>query len=360
MLGWSLARIQKAPRLPVPSALASNVAMKSSPSRPRLPQARRTAPSPAPLHPRNRHQGRYDLARLVATNPALRHHLVQTPGGESIDFSDPQAVRELNRALLAADYGIAFWDIPAGYLCPPVPGRADYLHGPADLLAADNEGEIPRGASVRVLDVGTGANVIYPLLGHAEYGWRFVGSDIDAAALKAAAATVQANGLQKMIELRQQHAAASLFKGVVQPGERFALTLCNPPFHTSAAEAAQGTRRKLRNLGGDPKSAPARGGKGPTLNFGGQANELWCPGGEAAFLRRMIAESAELRAQVLWFSSLVAKSEHLPDIRRQLAKVGAVEVREVPMAQGNKQSRFVAWSFHDARARTEWWRTAAR
>jgi Predicted SAM-dependent methyltransferase len=205
--------------------------------------------------------------------------------------------------------------------------------------------------------------VIYPLLGHAEYGWRFVGSDIDAAALKAAAPRCRRTWPAENDRAAPAARGGQPVQGRGAARRAFALTLCNPPFHTSAAEAAQGTRRKLRNLGGDPKSAPARGGKGPTLNFGGQANELWCPGGEAAFLRRMIAESAEsaeLRAQVLWFSSLVAKSEHLPDIRRQLAKVGAVEVREVPMAQGNKQSRFVAWSFHDARARTEWWRTAAR
>ena len=299
---------------------------------------------PAALHPRNRHQGRYDLPRLCAANPALRRYLVRTPAGEdSIDFAHPDAVRELNRALLAADYGIAHWDIPPGYLCPPVPGRADYLHGLADLLAQDNAGVVPRGAQVRVLDIGTGANAIYPLLGHAEYGWQFVGSDIDPAALAAARANVQANGLQGAIELRLQRERAQLFAGIVQPGEHFALTLCNPPFHVSAREAAQGTTRKLRNLG------QAGGGKRPALNFGGQSNELWCAGGEAAFLRRMVTESVQVAAQVGWFSSLVAKSEHLPALRQQLARAGAAEVREVPMAQGNKQSRFVAWRFDSAR-----------
>ncbi len=309
-------------------------------------------PTPT-LHPRNRLQGRYDMLRLVTANPALEALLVRTPAGEqSIDFSNPAAVRELNRALLASDYGIAHWDIPEGYLCPPVPGRVDYLHGLADLLAADDGGRIPRGRDVRVLDIGVGANCIYPLLGQAEYGWSFVGSDIDAGSLQSAAANVRRNGLQDVIELRQQLARGSLFDGLLQADERFHLSMCNPPFHASAKEAAQGSQRKLRNLGGTAQ-AP-RAGKVPALNFGGQANELWCTGGEASFLRRMIRESVGVQAQVLWFSSLVAKREHLADIHRQLAKVGAADVREVAMAQGNKQSRFVAWSFHAAAARRSW------
>lgn len=306
--------------------------------------AAKSAPA-SPLHPRNRHQGRYDLTRLVAANPALRPHLVRTPAGsQSIDFSNPVAVRELNRALLASDYGIAHWDIPEGYLCPPVPGRVDYLHGLADLLAADAGGSVPRGPALRVLDVGVGANCIYPLLGQAEYGWSFVGSDIDAGALQSAGANVRANGLQGVIELRQQHARGQLFEGVLRPDDHFHLTLCNPPFHTSAKEAAQGSQRKVRNLGG----AASPRGNVPALNFGGQANELWCTGGEASFLRRMVRESVDVQAQVLWFSSLVAKREHLADLHRQLARAGAAEVREVGMAQGNKQSRFLAWSFHAA------------
>ncbi|MCL7715880.1 23S rRNA (adenine(1618)-N(6))-methyltransferase RlmF [Stenotrophomonas mori] len=319
---------------------------------PPRPAERRPAPVAAGLHPRNRHQGRYDMARLLQANPALRGYLRRTPdGGQSIDFSAPAAVRELNRALLASDYGIAHWNIPDGYLCPPVPGRADYLHGLADLLAGDGGGTIPRGPDVRVLDIGVGANCIYPLLGQAEYGWRFVGSDIDTVALQSARANVQANGLEAQIELRRQHARGRLFDGLLQPGERFHLTLCNPPFHASAREAAQGSQRKLRNLGG---GAPSSRGTSPVLNFGGQANELWCTGGEVSFLKRMVRESVAVQAQVLWFSSLVAKSEHLPDLHRQLAKAGAAEVREVAMAQGSKQSRFLAWSFHAPHARRAW------
>lgn len=319
----------------------------------------RSAPGTASgsgLHPRNRHQGRYDFDALLALSPGLAAHLITTPRGErSIDFSQPAAVRALNAALLHRHYGIARWQIPEGYLCPPVPGRADYVHGLADLLADDHNGVIPRGAAVRVLDIGVGANVIYPLIGHAEYGWRFVGSDIDRVALEAAQRTLDGNpGLSALIALRQQTNRNHLFSGIIDRGERFAASLCNPPFHASAAEAAEGSQRKWRNLG--RRTEP---GQPPALNFGGQSNELWCRGGEAAFLRAMIDQSAEVRDAVCWFTSLVAKSAHLPALRARLRQAGANEVREVAMAQGSKQSRFIAWTWLDAEARGKWMRNAA-
>ena len=319
--------------------------MKHPPKPPAQPSPARAA---AALHPRNRHPGRYDFARLVAACPELSGFLVTTPVGEvSIDFSRADAVRALNRALLKADYGIAHWDIPDGYLCPPIPGRADYVHGLADLLAERHGGGIPRGPAVRVLDIGVGANCIYPLLGQREYGWRFVGSEVDVTALRAAQAIVQANGLGGAIELRHQPARGSVFAGLLRDGDRFDASLCNPPFHASAADAARGSQRKWRNLG-KHADAPAAARSAPALNFGGQAAELWCTGGEASFLRRMVRESEAIATRVGWFSSLVSKTENLADVRRQLQKVGARDVREVAMAQGSKRSRFVAWTFLDA------------
>jgi 23S rRNA (adenine1618-N6)-methyltransferase len=309
-----------------------------------------SAAEKSPLHPRNRHPGRYDFPQLIAACPELAAFQITNPHGKpSIDFANPAAVRVFNRALLKSLYGIQHWTIAEGYLCPPIPGRADYLHGLADLLATDTNGMIPRGTSIRVLDVGTGANCIYPLLGHSDYGWRFLGSDIDATALQCAQANVTDNQLQQAIELRLQTQRGQIFAGLLKEDERFDLTLCNPPFHASADEAASGSRRKWKNLG---KLDPQR--KLPELNFGGQNNELWCTGGEASFVKRMIRESQACASQVLWFSTLVSKSGNLPDIYKQLNKLGAADVRTVEMAQGNKQSRFVAWTFMTAEQRQHW------
>ena len=317
---------------------------------PRRPPSNPDRPRPAKpgLHPRNRHAGGYDFAVLVKVSPELDRFVVRAPhGGPSIDFADPAAVKALNRALLAQAYGITGWDLPASYLCPPIPGRADYVHHLADLLAEANGGTIPRGAGVRVLDVGVGASAIYPLVGHREYGWSFVGSDIDAAALASAARILAANGLGETIALRRQADPAAIFTSVVGPEEHFDLTLCNPPFHGSLREAREGTQRKWRNLG---RGDSAR----PVLNFGGRGAELWCEGGEAGFARRMIAESARIPGQVLWFTTLLSSSASLPAVHRTLRQAGAREVRTVAMAQGQKQSRFVAWTFLEPGARAAW------
>jgi 23S rRNA (adenine1618-N6)-methyltransferase len=299
------------------------------------------APAKKPgLHPRNPHAHRYDFDRLVATCPELAPFVRPNAYGDaSIDYADPAAVQALNRALLEHVYGIAHWDLPPGALCPPVPGRADYLHHLADLLAECHGGEIPRGASVRVLDIGVGANVIYPLLGHRTFGWRFLGSDIDPKALAAARQIVDSNGLSDAITLRLQ-TPPWIFRGLLRKGEVFDLSMCNPPFHASPEEARAGSRRKWTNLGRrrSGETVPAR-------NFGGQGGELWCEGGEAAFVRRMIEESTAIPKRCLWFTTLVSKSSNLPGILLALKQAQVQGQRVVPMAQGQKQSRIVAWSF---------------
>src|SRR5690606_12533825 len=92
------------------------------------------------LHPRNRHSGRYDFPALVAACRELAALVIGSPfGKQSYDFASPGAFGVFIRALLKLFSGIAHRDIPSGYLCPPIPGRADYLHGLADLLASQND-----------------------------------------------------------------------------------------------------------------------------------------------------------------------------------------------------------------------------
>ncbi len=297
-------------------------------------------PSKAGLHPRNRHRAGYDFAALATVSPALRLFVRTNPYGTvSIDFANPSAVLALNQALLKLSYGIAQWDVPPGYLCPPIPGRADYLHHLADLLSGGVDAAIPRGPSVAILDIGVGASCIYPLIGVREYGWRFAGTELDPVALRHAQQIVAGNpALVGLVEFRQQRSATAIFQSVLAPCESFAACICNPPFHTSAEAAAAGTHRKLRNLGQSQSSKPV-------LNFGGQPAELWCRGGEVAFIRRLINESVRRPQTCRWFTTLLSKSAHLAEIEHVLASVRATEVRIIPMAQGQKQSRMVAWTF---------------
>ncbi|WP_338220219.1 23S rRNA (adenine(1618)-N(6))-methyltransferase RlmF [Algoriphagus sp. oki45] len=293
------------------------------------------------LHPRNLHQGRYDLEALSATLPELKAFLFTNDYGNlTLDFANPKAVKSLNRALLKHFYQVGFWDIPDGFLCPPIPGRADYIHHLADLLAQNNAEKSPKGTKFKVLDIGTGANLIYPILGNAIYDWSFVGSELNPKAVESAKQILAKNPqLQGKIELRLQPDPSKIFSTIIQPGEFFDLTLCNPPFHESAKAAQEGSQRKVRNLTGKPVAKAE-------LNFGGQASELWTEGGELAFVLKMIQESVQFKNQVCWFTTLVSKSENLKPIQNQLEKVRVAEQKIIEMAQGNKKSRFVAWTFN--------------
>lgn len=283
------------------------------------------------MHPRNRFRSGYDFAQLMACSPPLTDFVKPNAhGADSIDYADPLAVKALNAALLKQAYGLQHWDIPPGFLCPPIPGRSDYIHHLADLISSR------RGPAVRVLDIGTGANVIYPLIGVSEYGWSFVGAEMDAEALRWAEKLVQSNAsVAGHIACRLQESPMQCFRGIIRKGERFDLTMCNPPFHASAADAEAGTQRKLRNLGVKKQG----------LNFGGRAGELWCDGGELGFILRMIEESTAYAWNCGWFTTLVSKSEHLSRLEKALRKVKAAEVRIIDMAQGQKRSRILAWRF---------------
>lgn len=290
------------------------------------------------------------MGKLRQTYPALADYLIKAKSGNlSIDFSNPRAVKALNAALLAHYYHIAHWDIPQGYLCPPVPGRADYIHGIADLLASENQGQIPRGADVKGLDIGVGANAIYPIIGSQSYGWAFVGSDIDTTSVNACKQLIKQNPVLKTsFSTRHQTDKRCIFNGVVKSDDHFAFSMCNPPFHKSADDALRGSTLKTANLSRHKQKYGSKVSKrvaATNLNFAGRSNELWCEGGELAFIQQMIKESVQVKDNITWFTCLVSKSAHLKPIATSVNYYGATQFKQIDMGQGQKQSRFVAWTF---------------
>lgn len=301
------------------------------------------------LHPRNAHNNRYDFALLIAACPELKTVVtINKYGDESIDFSNPKAVKLLNKALLKQYYNISDWDIPAGYLCPPIPGRVDYVHYLADLIAKYNEGVIPRGKKVVGVDIGVGANCIYPILGHQLFRWDFLATDIDGKALTNAQKIIDNNEkLKPAITLLRQPSYSNLLKGVIGKDVFFDFTICNPPFHASAEEAKQASTRKVSNLKGKRINKPI-------LNFGGNNLELWCEGGEEGFISKLANESAAYAQQCFWFTSLVSKQTTLPVISKILTQLKATEIKVIEMAQGQKITRFIAWTFLNPTQQKAW------
>ncbi|CAM1335075.1 23S rRNA (adenine(1618)-N(6))-methyltransferase RlmF [Tenacibaculum aestuariivivum] len=278
------------------------------------------------LHENNKHKNGYDFNFLKEKYPEITAFVIKKFEKETIDFSDPIAVKQFNKALLAAYYNIKDWNFPDENLCPPIPGRVDYIHHLADLISGQDE--------VTVLDIGTGASCVYPLLGAAAYNWNFIAADIDLDSLDYAQDIIDDNNLDSKIKLRQQFNELNILKGITEEGDAFSATMCNPPFYKSAEEARGANRRKSRNLGNNT-----------IRNFAGNSNELWYLGGEKAFLHTYLYESSLQPKVSKWFTSLVSRKENVKSLQNSAKKLGATTFKVIPMSQGNKVTRIVCWQF---------------
>lgn len=299
------------------------------------------------FHSRNFHNKKYDFEILIQSELSLGEFVKPNKYGDlSIDFSNSHAVMALNKALLSYFYNIKTWQIPKGYLCPPIPGRADYLHYIADVLSSCNNNIIPYN-NIRALDIGIGANGIYALIGSRVYNWSFVGTDIDENSIQNVQNIINNNDNLNNIEIRKQPNSEDIFKNIITKNDRFDFTMCNPPFHKSKKEAKEGTNRKIRNL-------TKKDTKSTKLNFGGQSNELWCSGGELKFITNMIEQSCEYSKNCFWFTSLVSKKENLKSLYQVLKKVRSYDVKTIEMKQGHKNTRFIAWTFLNRKEQELW------
>ena len=302
------------------------------------------------LHKRNLHNTRYDFKNLISSSKELEQYVKENKYGDlSLDFSSNDAVLELNKALLKHFYQID-WIIPKKYLCPPIPGRVDYIHYISDLLASSNNEVIPKGKSIKALDVGVGANCIYPIVGNRSYGWQFAGSEIDKVSCEHAQNIISSNEvLRDTITIKHQVSKENIFKNIINENDKIDFTMCNPPFHKSKKDAKEGTKRKILNLSKGKN-------KKLSLNFGGQHNELWCDGGEVEFISKMIKESAQYQKNCLWFTTLVSRKENLAIIYKELEKQNPQQIETIDMIQGQKQTRFVAWTFHTKEEQQQWFK----
>ncbi len=301
------------------------------------------------LHPRNKNRDRYDLDALVIACPKLEQYIqLNKFGVKSVNFANPFAVKLLNKALLHHYYGIKHWDFPDENLCPPIPGRADYLHYIADLLGENNWGTIPTGDKIYGLDIGMGASCIYPILGVSEYGWQFIGTDVDPKSIASANSIIIDNpSLKGKVECRLQKKTSAIFDGILSKDEKIEFVICNPPFHASIADAQKGSRRKTKNLSGKTV-------KTPTLNFAGNSSELVYKGGEYQFIANMIIESELYSKNCYWYSILVSKESNLKGLLKLLEKTKAKQIKTIPMETGNKSSRILAWTFLTKEEQKEW------
>ncbi|XP_057493566.1 uncharacterized protein LOC130779054 [Actinidia eriantha] len=331
------------------------------------------------IHPRNKYSDKPpDFGLLASLYPSFEPFVFYSRDGRPrIDWTDFNATRELTRVLLLHDHGLHWW-IPDGQLCPTVPNRSNYIHWIEDLLSSDiitNSNSDGDGEVIRGFDIGTGANCIYPLLGASLLGWSFVGSDVTDVALEWAARNVKSNPhICDLIEIRKvdsgektsygeetcngqsidmgsstqvheteavkaEPAPSSSLKlhsdvnksyhgppvllGVVRDGEKFDFCMCNPPFFETIEEA----------------------GLNPKTSCGGTPEEMVCPGGEEAFISRIIQDSVQLKQSFRWYTSMVGRKSNLKVLVSKLREVGVTIVKTTEFVQGQTCRWGLAWSF---------------
>lgn len=280
------------------------------------------------MHPKNPFNKDYNFNNLIAKHPPLKSFVFENEyGNQTIKFADSQAVKALNTALLKEHFGVNYWNIPENNLCPPIPGRLDYLLHVADLVSETD---------IHLLDIGTGANLIYPILASTHFNWKCTASEVNTDSLSNAQEIIDKNEALKFIELRHQQFKSNILEHLILPTDAFDVVVCNPPFFKNRTDAEKSNLRKFENL---------KLSEDNTQNFGGLSNELWYKGGEEAFIKKMAEESVQFKDQVRWFTSIVSQKENLKNIKRAINKAKPTEVKIIEMEQGNKQSRFVAWTF---------------
>ncbi|SDX45781.1 23S rRNA (adenine(1618)-N(6))-methyltransferase RlmF [Aequorivita viscosa] len=280
------------------------------------------------MHPKNPFIKDYNFEDLVANHPPLKPFVsINEHCNKTINFGNHEAVKALNTALLKEHFGISYWNIPDNNLCPPVPGRLDYLLHVADLLPKKD---------IHLLDIGTGANLIYPILATRHFNWKCTATEVNLDSLRNAQEIIDKNTDLKDIKLRHQQFKSTILVNIIKPTDYFDVVVCNPPFFKNSTDAEKNNLRKFKNLKLDEES---------TKNFGGLSNELWYKGGEEGFIKKMAEESVPFKNQVQWFTAIVSQKDNLKNIKRAINKTKPAEVKIVEMEQGNKQSRFIAWTF---------------
>lgn len=288
------------------------------------------------MHPKNVYRNGVSFAQLAKEYPGLARCL---KGTSSIDFHDPESIRQLANALLRKEFNLEV-DLPGDRLCPGVPNRLNYILWLNDLLLDTHEERLSRGPpKITGIDIGTGASAIYPLLGCAQFQtWHFFATEIDSKSLSSATTNITQNALEDRVTLLDVSSSSTILpeEVITTHPHPIDFTMCNPPFYASINDMLSSAKKK---------SVP------PLSACTGSTTEMVTDGGEVAFVNRMVEESLKLREKVRWYTSMLGKRSSVEKVVEKLKENGVGNYAVGEFVQGAKTKRWaVGWSFGDRRA----------
>eukprot|EP00188_Purpureofilum_apyrenoidigerum_P004137 Plantae.Rhodophyta-Purpureofilum_apyrenoidigerum.ctg4552.p1 GENE.Plantae.Rhodophyta-Purpureofilum_apyrenoidigerum.ctg4552~~Plantae.Rhodophyta-Purpureofilum_apyrenoidigerum.ctg4552.p1 ORF type:complete len:421 (-),score=41.32 Plantae.Rhodophyta-Purpureofilum_apyrenoidigerum.ctg4552:1282-2457(-) len=266
-----------------------------------------------------------DFAKLAADYPELEKHVIRSPNGSvHVDLKTVNGQRELTAAILKQDFGL-IWHLPEGHLCPTVPSRIDYILWMRDVALGPPARRVDGPGKTLIVDVGTGASCIYPLLGtRLLLQSQFIAIDNDSEALASARANVSANGLNDRIAVRY-----GTFFSALAGDDVVDFTLCNPPFYAVDEDIGCHPRRQRS----------------------GSCTQLITDGGESKFLGMLAQQSAEKR-NIKWFSTLIGFKRDVQPFESKLKALGAEKVVQTVLQPARTARWAVAWTFPPDKAAT--------
>ncbi|KAL8922219.1 MAG: hypothetical protein Q9208_005298 [Pyrenodesmia sp. 3 TL-2023] len=236
-----------------------------------------------------------DFAALALEDPDFNKHL---KSNAQLDFSNPQAVQ----------FNYILW-----------------LQDLLDTTSDDFRDGYDPGREVVGLDIGTGSSCIYPLFGCAQRPkWKFIATDIDDKNISYARQNILRNDLTSRIRPLHTKPEDPLIPLDMLGIESMDFTLTNPPFYPSPASLLASAAAKSR----PPHSACT-----------GAPIEMVTPGGETAFVSRIIAESVVLKERVRWYTTMLGKMSSVGVVVEELKAKGVANWAVKEFVQGGKTRR---------------------
>ena len=267
-----------------------------------------------------------DFLILIKEFPELKKYIIKHDEKIeefSFDWSNNDLSLLMTKSILNYYFNIKYYDIPKGFLIPPVPSRLNYLNLINELIK-DIEKE-----NIIGVDIGTGANIIYPILGNSVCDWKFICSEINNESYNNAKLILQKNNLEENINLIKQENKNNIFVSIINQENKYTFSMCNPPYYDYEQEI------KIEDKKRDTE-----------YNF----DEVYYEKGELGFFERYFEESICYKKNIFLFTILIGKksnSEIIYDIINSYNNIIKLcDIKKI--MTGNNVRYIIYWSFYNS------------
>ena len=269
-----------------------------------------------------------DFLTLTKEFPELKKYILkQNEDNEEefqFDWSNNELSLLMDKSILNYYFDIKYYDIPKGFLIPPIPSRINYINLINSIIA-----KLIKDIDIKNIigiDIGTGANIIYPILGYSIYKWKFICTEINKEAYNNAKLILQKNNLENNINIIKQNNKDNIFISILNRENKYIFSMCNPPYYNYENEI------KLEDKKRDNE-----------YNF----DEIYYKNGEYGFFQRYFEESICYKNNVFLYTILIGKKINAENIYDKLSSYNDI-IKIYNMQKiltGNNVRYIIYWSF---------------